>query len=110
MAEKPAQALWQDYRFLTKEIKKFLKKQDMALFYHLVEQRELVQTIIDQTTDDGFKDSQAGRTMLTEIQQENQEIIHDLQVQLGRSKRQHQVSEAYSGVSNAPISRLSWKR
>ena len=110
MADKTAQALWQDYQFLTKEMAKFIKKQDMALFYHLVEQRERLQSLIEQTADEGFKVSVVGRTLLNEIQQENQEIIHDLQVRLGHSKRQHQVSEAYSGASIAPLSRMSWKR
>lgn len=110
MAEKTARALWLDYQFLTKEMKKFLSKQDMALFYHLVDQRERVQTLIDQTADEGFRVSEEGQAMLTEIQQESQEIIHDLQVRLSYSKRQHQVSEAYSGASTGPLSRMSWKR
>lgn len=110
MVGKTAQALWQDYRFLTKEMLKFLAKQDMELFYDLLNQRERLQTIIEQTPDDGFKVSPAGRSLLAEIQQDSQSIIHSLQLRLGSSKRQHLVAEAYSVASTTAVSGMNWKR
>jgi len=110
MAGKTAQALWQDYRFLTKEMIKFLTKQDMDLFYDLMNQRDRLQTILDQTADDDFKASSAGRDLISEIQQDSQTIIHDLQIRLGSSKRQHQVAEAYSSASTTAVSQRNWKR
>ena len=110
MEGKPAEALWQDYRFLTKEMIKFLAKQDMDLFYELMNQREMLQTIINQTADNDFKVSPEGRSLLSEIQQDSQDIIHNLQIRLGSSKRQHQVSEAYSSASTTAVSQMNWKR
>lgn len=110
MEGKKEQALWQDYRFLTKEMKKFLTEQDMELFYNLLNQRDQLQTIIDQTPNDGFKVSPEGRSLLAEIQQDNQYIIENVQFRLSRSKRHHQVSEVYSGTGSAPVSRMNWKR
>ena len=110
MVGKTVEALWQDYRFLTKEMVKFLAKQDMELFNNLLNQRERLQAIIDQTNDDGFKVSQQGRSLLTEIQQVNQDITDNMQLLLSRSKRQHQVSEAYSGASTTAVSQMNWKR
>ena len=110
MVDKTAQALWQDYQFLTKEMIKFLTKQDMNLFYDLMNQRERLQTMIDRTADDDFKVSPEGRSSLAEIQQDNQTIIHDLQIRLGSSKRQHQVSEAYSATSTTAVSQMNWQR
>ena len=110
MEGKPAQALWQDYQFLTKEMMKFLAKQDMDLFYDLLNQRERLQTMIGQTSDDGFKVSPEGRNLLTEIQQDSEYIIQNLRLRLRGSKRQHQVSEAYSGASTTAVSQMNWKR
>lgn len=110
MIDRTAQAMWQDYQFLTKEMLKFLNKQEMDLFYDLMNQRERLQTIIDQTGDDGFKVSPEGRSLLAEIQEDSQNIIHNLQFRRSNSKRRHQVSEAYCGLSTAPVSRMSWKR
>lgn len=110
MEAKTTQDLWQDYRFLTKEMIKFLAKPDMNLFYDLMDQRERLQTIIDQTADDGFKGSPEGQNLLIEIRQDNQYIIDNLQFQINRSKRHHQVSEVYSGANTAPVSRMNWKR
>ena len=110
MEGKTAQALWQDYQFLTKEMMKFLTKQDMDLFYNLLNQREGLQTMIDQTSDDGFKVSPEGRSLLAEIQRDSEYVILNLRLRLSGSKRQHQVSEAYSGASTTAVSQMNWKR
>lgn len=107
---KTAQALWQDYQFLTKEMLKFLKAQDMELFYDLSNQREKLQTIIDQTDDGGFKVSSEGQSLLNEIQHDSQSIIDNMQLLLSHSKRQHQVSEAYGVASTTAVSKMTWKR
>ena len=109
MADKTAKQLWQDYHFLTKEMTKFLTKQDMDLFYDLMSQRERIQTLIDQTADDGFKVSTPGRSLLIEIKQESQMIIQKLQLVLNNSKRQRQVSDAYNVHGAEPVNR-SWNR
>lgn len=110
MVAKAAEELWQDYRFLTKEMLKFLTQQDMELFYNLMKQRERLQTLIEQTANNGFKVSTAGRKLLNEIKEDNENISRNMQLQLNRSKRHHQVSEVYSGASTAPSSRMNWKR
>ena len=108
--DKTVQALWQDYQFLTKEMKKFLIEQDMELFNDLMNQRERLQAIIDQTVDGGFKVSPQGRSLLSEIQQVNQDITDNMQRQINSSKRQHQVSEAYGAASTTAVSQMNWKR
>jgi len=110
MSGKTAEALWQDYQFLTKEMLKFLAQPDMDLFYELMNQREKLQTIIEQTDDDGFKVSKDGRILLRGIQQMNQEITDNMQLLLSRSKRQHQVSEAYGAASTTAVSQMNYKR
>jgi hypothetical protein len=110
MVGKSAQDLWQDYQFLTKEMKKFLIKKDMELFNNLLNQRERLQTIINQTADEGFKVSPQGKSLLIEIQQANQDITDNMQLLLSRSKRQHQVSEAYGATSTTAITQMNWTR
>lgn len=110
MVEKTAQALWQDYLFLTKEMLKFLDKQDMELFYELMDQRDRLQTIIDEAADEGFKVSPRGRSLLEEIQQSNQFVLHNLQVRHSKAKRHNQVSETYNHTSTELISRMDLRR
>jgi len=110
MGVKTAEALWQDYQFLTKEMMKFLVKQDMELFYELMKQREKLQAIIDQTADNNFKFSPEGHNLFSEIQQVNQAITENLQLLLSRGKRRHQVSEAYGVASTTAVSQMNWER
>lgn len=110
MVRKTAEALWQDYQFLTKEMLKFIGKQDMDLFNDLLNQRERLQAIIEQTADDGYKISPQGKSLIREIQQINQEITNNMQLLHNSNKRQHQVSEAYGAVSTTAVSQMNWKR
>jgi hypothetical protein len=110
MASKTARELWQDYRFLTQEMAKFLTKQDMDLFYELMKQRERLQGMIDEAADEGFKNSLEGRALLIEIQQDSQLIAKRLQLQLNNGKRQQQVAAAYGDPTALPVSRMSWSR
>ena len=110
MAGKTARELWQDYRFLTQEMLKFLTKQDMDLFYELMKQREHLQAMIDEAADEGFKNSPEGRELLIEIQQDSQLIAKRLQLQLNSGKRQQQVAAAYGDPTGLPVSRMSWTR
>jgi len=110
MVGKTTHQLWLDYSFLTKEMVKFLGKQEMDLFYELMNQREQIQVMITQTADDGFRTSADGRRLLLEIQSDSHFITHTLQFKLNTGKRQHQVSAAYDGDTGAPVSRMSWKR
>lgn len=110
MAEKTAQALWQDYLFLTKEMLKFLNQQDMELFYELMDQRERLQIIIEETPDEGFKLSPHGLNLLTEVERENQKIFRDLQLKHSRAKLHHQVSEVYNNMGNTTINRVNMER
>ncbi|KGK90347.1 hypothetical protein DP73_06770 [Desulfosporosinus sp. HMP52] len=102
-------SLWQNYHFLTKEMIKFLSRKDMELFNELMNQRERLQIVIDQV-DDGFKVSLEGRALLTEINEDNLKIIENLQVLRGKSKQQHQVSQAYNAASTTAVSQMNWKR
>lgn len=110
MVGKTTEALWQDYQFLTKEMKKFLIEQDMELFNSLMNQRERLQVIIEQAADDDFKVSSRGRSLLSEIQRINQDITDNMQLLLSRSKQQHQVTVAYGAVSTTAVSEMNWKR
>lgn len=108
MESRTPQALWQDYRFLTKEMLKFLSSQDMDLFYELLNQRGSLQTIIEQTADDGFKDSIAGQNLLAEIKMDNENITNNLQHRLMRLQRNHQVTEVYNSKNSPSNNRMDW--
>lgn len=108
MRGKNVRDLWRDYQFLTKEMVKFLGGQDMNLFYELLNQRGRMQANIEQTPDDGFKNSTEGQSLLSEIQQDNQIITRQLQTRFNRIKRSQQVSEIYNSKMGAPVAGKNW--
>ncbi|SHN80961.1 hypothetical protein [Desulfitobacterium chlororespirans] len=110
MIEKTPESLWRDYLFLTKEMLKFLDKQDMELFHELMNQRERMQVLVEETPDNGFKSSPEGRKLLAQIQEENWLLMNHFQATHSKAKHHHQVAEAYSGGNQQPVNHRNWVR
>lgn len=89
-----SEKLWRDYLFLTKEMDKCLVREDFALFMDLLEQRQKLQTLIEEAADD-FASTAAGHEFLQTIWQENNRVRLRLTAMYNRSKQQQIVSKAY---------------
>lgn len=108
-SKRTAAELWQDYLFLTREMAKFLAREEMELFHELLQQREDLQTIIEETPDDGFRGSPEGRKLLAQIQQENQALMSHFQHTHQKVKQHHQVAQVYTGGNKQPVGNRSWE-
>jgi hypothetical protein len=89
--------LWQDYLFLTREMKKFLVRKETDLFFEIMKQREKVQDQIDAASDDAYRLTPEGQKLLKSIRDDNQDIILAMQQKMFQLKQQHNVSQAYEG-------------
>lgn len=94
--------LWQDYYFLTQEMSKFLVRNDIDLFFELMNQREKIQAELDSCEDD-YKRTAEGKALLEVIRMTNQAISHRLQFMLNQAKQQETVSNAYDGYGERPV-------
>lgn len=97
MQSRSVEALWQDYWFLTREMAKFLARQEMDLFYDLMNQREKFQAMLEQSADRSYGESPEGRAFIDKIQRENQSMQLLLRAMLNKKRQQRAVSSAYNG-------------
>lgn len=109
-SKRTAEDLWRDYLFLTREMAKFLAREEMEIFHELLEQREQLQTLIEEEPDNGFRASAEGRELLTRIQQENQALMSHFQHTHQKVKHHHQVAQVYAGGNTQPVGTRSWER
>ena len=93
-------AKWQDYLFLTQEMKKFLVKRELDIFFSLLEQRQTLQTELEEFSDNKFYTMPEGKALLVQIQQENQKMMTQFHAVFNGMKKQESVSRAYEGMSN----------
>ncbi len=91
------EALWLDYQFLTREIAKFIDKQDYDIVSNLLAQQERLQAIICEQEDCEFRQSERGKALLQAIQCEHQKAMQKMQFMLNQSKRRRAISQAYEG-------------
>lgn len=92
-------AKWQDYLFLTNEMKKFLIKHDLKLFFTLVEQREVLQLELEKISDKAYNTSPEGKKLLLEIQKSNDEMMEQFHGVFNAMKKQRTVSRSYEGMA-----------
>ena len=91
-------AKWQDYLFLTHEMKKFLMKQDLDLFFSLVEQRETLHAELEKISDTDYNTSVDGKKRLREIKIVNDEMMGQFHAVFNSMKKQRTVSRSYEGM------------
>lgn len=95
--ERTAVKLWQDYLFLSREMLKFLEKQEYDLFLELISQREKVQELLEKATADGFTQTEQGQLLLAQIRELDISITQKVQLFLNHARQKHSVSKAYDG-------------
>jgi len=100
MAVMSAKHLWCDYLFLTREMAKFLAKEDLDMFQSLMEQRERLQQLIDDNdADDRFVSSAEGQEVLATIRDINAGLSIAINGRYSRHKKIDLVDQAYAGRS-----------
>ncbi len=97
MVVKPAQELWSDYLFLTREMGKFLAREDMDTFHALLEQRNKLQKLIDDQGDRTFTASAEGRKILGLIRDLEVSLKQGLHSRYHRSKQRDNLDRSYAG-------------
>lgn len=90
---------WQDYLFLTEEMKKFLQKNELDMFLSLLDQREAIQKEIQTAKEDHpFYVSPEGRALLCNIQQANHAMMMAFQMVFNGLRKRENISNAYEGM------------
>lgn len=102
----PAEALWQDYVFLTREMAKFTDRQEWEMLETLIDQRTGLQRKIEARADRAFIDSQAGRQLFLEIRRIEGEIRQKLHLMRNQALNQQRVARAYDAFSAIPAGSL----
>jgi len=87
--------LWKDYRFLTREMSAFLAKRELDMFYELLDQRQALQAMIDETADYEYLNSEDGKELAREVQREEVLISRQLRGSMAQMKQQRQHRTAY---------------
>lgn len=101
MNDEELQAKWQDYLFLTEEMKKFLQKNDLDMFLSLLDQREMLQTELQKVQENHpFYASSEGKSLLRNIQQANQAMMRAFQMVFNGLRNRENISQAYEGMSS----------
>ena len=98
MSKKNCRELWQEYAFLTSEMRKFVSIPDWPTLEALQLQREEVQNLLMQENDD-FRNTDEGQILLRQILQEQELLVQAVDALKRHVQQQHANASAYQGVS-----------
>ena len=107
--DRSAASLWRDYLFLTNEMLKFISRRELDMFYSLLEQREAIQSLL-QAVDAEFRQSPAGKELLSQVAASNQLIRNRLQLIYNQAVRQLEVDQSYEGNTGETGARVDFQR
>ena len=102
METKNSRELWQDYAFLTTEMRKFVSVPDWATLEALQQQREEVQSLLMQRADD-FRETEEGKVLLKQILQEQELLVQAVETLKRHVQQQNANASAYRGISGMAI-------
>lgn len=102
MNKKNSRELWKEYAFLTTEMRKFVSVPDWTTLESLQLQREEVQNLLMQETDD-FRETEEGLALLQQILQEQELLVQAVDALKRHVQQQHANASAYRGVSGMAV-------
>jgi len=96
---KQAKSLFGKYLMLSKELLKFIDKQDVDTFLDLVEQRGKIIDMLKALPANEYRRSAEGQAVIQEIRPLDMQIVYKAKVWLNRSRRKATVTKAYDLTS-----------
>ncbi len=90
-----ARDLWQRYLMLTKELLKFIDKQDIDMFLSIVPQRGDLIEKMKALPENNFRQTEECRAMVEEIKPMDMQIMYKARAWLNKSRRQNSAVKAY---------------
>ena len=97
--------LWKDYRFLTREMSAFLAKRELDMFYELLNQRQTLQVMIEETDDSEYLSSNDGQELVQEVQREDAMIARKLRGSMAQMQQNRTVRKAYQRGYSGTVGR-----
>lgn len=101
-----ADKLWKTYLSLTKELLKFINKQDIDTFLSLVPQRTQLIEKIEALPSKDYRQLAEFRAIAEEIKPLDKEIMYKARAWLNKSRRQNTVVRSYD-LGNSLLGRSS---
>ena len=101
-----ARDLWQTYLTLTKELLKFINKQDIDTFLDLVPQRSQLIEKLEALPSKDYLKLDEFKAIAEEIKPMDKEIMYKARAWLTRSRRQNNVVRSYD-LGNSMLGRTS---
>ena len=100
---KQAQALWQKYFTLTKELLKFSDQADSDLFVDLVDQRERLIEKIKALPENNYRESEECKALIAQMIPMDKQIIYKARAWLNKSRRQNNTVRSYDLIGAAEL-------
>lgn len=97
-AEDKAKEAWQQFATLSKEMEKFLDKNDTDVFLDLLRQRAFFEKKIKTDPEQNFIKSPQGQILLQEIIRVNKVVLQKTHIWLNKTKTNRDVSQAYESL------------
>lgn len=90
-----AKSLWHKYLVLTKELLKFISKNDVDTFFDLVSQRDKLIELMKALPENNFRETDECKAIIEQIKPMDMQIMYKARAWLNKSRRQNSAVKSY---------------
>ena len=107
---KDIKELWDKYYVITTELLKFINKQDIDEFLHLVDQRTKIFDMLQQFDDQEYRQTEEWKNLAEKIKPMDMQIIYKAKSWLNKSRRKTLTVKSYDLSGQAPLGQVFNKK
>ena len=101
-----AKKLWDTYYMLTRELLKFINKQDIDGFLELVRQRTVIFDRLQAMSDKSYQQTREYHELVEKIKPMDMQIIYKAKTWLNKSKKQNTAVKSYDLTGVTPLGHM----
>lgn len=101
-----AEDLWEKYYMLSVEMLKFIESDEVDMFLQLLEQRTVIQQLLEKLDDKIWPKTTAGQALYTKLKPVDMQLQYNARLWLNKSKQKNQAVKSYDLLGANPAGHL----
>ncbi len=98
--------LWEKYYIVSSEMLKFIERDEVDMFLQLLEQRSVIQEMLEKLDDRVWTKTEAGQALYQKLKPIDMQVQYKVRVWLNKTKQKNQAAKFYDMLGAQPAGNI----
>jgi len=98
--------LWEKYYIVSSEMLKFIERDEVDMFLQLLEQRSVIQEMLEKRDDRVWTKTEAGQQLYQKLKPIDMQVQYKVRVWLNKTKQKNQAAKFYDMLGAQPAGNI----